>query len=348
MLSKLQSAAVRKMILFASLATTIVAFTGFTPSASAADPWIVFEGQEGPGKGKNIVLISGDEEYRSEESLVQLAKILANHHGFRCTVLFAINPETGTIDPVNNHNIPGLESLKSADLMIIATRFRDLPDEQMQYIADYVDLGRPVIGMRTATHAFQIPEGKKYARFDWRSKQWQDGFGRQVLGETWVNHHGHHGVESTRGVIAKGMESNPIVRGCDDIWGPTDVYTVRLPLPEGCQPLVYGQVLTGMNPTDPPVTNDKNNPMMPVAWSKTYHGAQGQVGRAFTTTMGSSTDLASEGFRRLLVNAAYWCVGLEAKIPAKNNVELVGQYNPLPFGFSKHKPNVKPSDLVAP
>src|SRR5204863_8255255 len=93
-------------------------------------PFVVYEGKTGPGKGKHIVLVSGDEEYRSEEGLPQLAKILAKHHGFKCTVLFAINPATGTINPNVNSNIPGLENLQTADLMIIATRFRDLPDEQ--------------------------------------------------------------------------------------------------------------------------------------------------------------------------------------------------------------------------
>src|ERR1700704_2753950 len=91
-------------------------------SAQAAEPWLVLEGGNGPGKGKHIVLVSGDEEYRSEEALPQLAKILAKHHGFKCTVLFAIDPKDGTINPNVNNNIPGLEALKTADLMIIATR----------------------------------------------------------------------------------------------------------------------------------------------------------------------------------------------------------------------------------
>src|SRR5687768_6404556 len=97
-------------------------------TASAADPWLVVEGGDGPGKGKHVVLVSGDEEYRSEEMLPQLAKVLAKHHGFKCTVLFAIDPTTGTIDPNRNDNIPGLEALKSADLMVLFTRFRKLPD----------------------------------------------------------------------------------------------------------------------------------------------------------------------------------------------------------------------------
>src|SRR5262249_18026480 len=92
------------------------------PPARADDPWVVYEGTAGPGKGKHVVLISGDEEYRSEETLPALGKILARHHGFKCTVLFAIDPKTGEIDPNRRpHNIPGLEHLKTADLMVIFT-----------------------------------------------------------------------------------------------------------------------------------------------------------------------------------------------------------------------------------
>jgi type 1 glutamine amidotransferase len=315
--------------------------------ARITNPRLVYPGGDGPGKGKHIVLISGDEEYRSEEAQPQLGKILAKRHGFKCTVLFAVDPATGKIDPTVLNNIPGLEALKTADLMIIATRFRDLPDDQMRHIVEYVDAGKPIIGMRTATHAFNIPAGKTYSRYGWQSTEWDGGFGRQVLGETWINHHAAHGKESTRGVAVwhKGVENQPILRGCEDIWGPTDVYTVRLPLPGDSQPLVMGQVLSGMNPTDKPVAGVKNDPMMPVAWIKTYKGAQGQTGRVFTTTMGSSVDLLSEGLRRLLVNAAYWCVGMEDKIPERANVELVGKYKPTPFGFfQKSQATAKPSD----
>src|SRR6478672_5566846 len=112
--------------------------------ATAANPWIVFDGFDGPGKGKHIVFVSGDEEYRSEEALPQLGKILAKHHGFKCTVLFAIDPKDGTINP-NVSNIPGLEALDSADLMVIFTRFRHLPDEQMKPLVDYLDAGKPIV-----------------------------------------------------------------------------------------------------------------------------------------------------------------------------------------------------------
>src|SRR5438132_5600275 len=91
-------------------------------SAQAADPWLVLEGGEGPGKGKHIVLISGDQEYRSEETIPQLAKILSKHHGFKCTVLFTVDPKDGTVNP-NINNVPGLEALKTADLLVIFTSF---------------------------------------------------------------------------------------------------------------------------------------------------------------------------------------------------------------------------------
>src|SRR6266404_6257866 len=85
-------------------------------------PGIVLPGKDGPGKGKHVVLISGDQEYRSEEAIPQLAKILATRHGFKCTVLFTVEKDTGNINP-NVNNIPGLEALQSADLMVIFTRF---------------------------------------------------------------------------------------------------------------------------------------------------------------------------------------------------------------------------------
>ena len=98
---------------------------------------------EEPGEGVHIVWVSGDEEYRSEEALPAVAKIMAVHHGFKCTVLFAINSETGEIDPNDQTNIPGLHHLETADLMVLFTRFRELPDEQMKYIVDFTNSGKP-------------------------------------------------------------------------------------------------------------------------------------------------------------------------------------------------------------
>jgi len=323
----------------------ITATSTFAAEESSTNPWVVYEGSDGPGAGKHIVLVSGDEEYRSEEAYPQLGKILAQRHGFKCTVLFAINANTGEINPDNRKNIPGLENLRSADLMIIATRFRDLPDEQMKYVAEYIDSGRPVIGMRAGVVAFHLTS-PTYKRFCWKSKTNRGGFGLEILGQTWMSHHGGHGRESTRGLIAETATDDPIVNGCEDVWGPTDVYTVRRDLADDSKILMYGQVLAGMSPTDKAVEGKKNNPMMPIAWTRSYEGAEGKTGRVFTTTMGAATDMESEGFRRLLVNATYWCVGLEEQIPERANVDLVGEFQPLPFGFGKYKKGTKPSDYA--
>ena len=326
-----------------AVALAVLAYGG--APAHADDSWVVYSGKEGALAGKKVVLISGDEEYRSEEALPQLGKILSARHGATCTVLFAIDTKTGEINPNVNDNIPGMESLKDADLVVLGLRFRNLPDEQMEHFAAYVDSGRPIIGLRTSTHAFNNPKSKKFAAYSWNSKEWDGGFGRQVLGETWISHHGKHGNQSTRGVPAPGQENSPILRGIKpgEIWGPTDVYGVRLPLPGDSQPIVLGQVLKGMKPTDEPVEGKQNDPMMPVAWTKTYANKSGKPGRVFTTTMGASQDLESEGTRRLLVNASYWALGLEAKIPDKSNVEIVGDFKPTRFSFNGAKKGVKPA-----
>ncbi|MGH9613072.1 MAG: ThuA domain-containing protein [Bryobacteraceae bacterium] len=322
----------------------------FLCGSRAESAGIVLRGKNGPGKGMHVVLVAGDDEYRSEEALPQLAKILALRHGFTCTVLFAISPKDGTIDPHEMRNIPGLEALRRADLLILLARFRDLPDDQMKYLADYIESGRPIIGIRTATHAFDLKTSKTYAKYSWDSKipGWEGGFGRRVLGETWIAHHGEHGKQSTRGIFVKGQEGNPILRGIGDgeIWTRTDVYEVRLPLPPTCRPLILGEVLSGMSPHDAPVPGKPNDPMIPVAWTNSYTGADGKTARVFTTTMGSAQDLDNEALRRLLVNAAYWAVGLENKIPAKSNVDLVGDYHPHPFSFTDYPKGLKPSDLA--
>jgi type 1 glutamine amidotransferase len=331
----------------------LLAAFALAPPAPADDKPVVLEGGDGPGKGKHIVLISGDQEYRSEETIPQLAKILARRHGFTCTVLFTVDPQRGTVNP-NVNNVPGLEALKTADLMVIFTRFLALPDDQLEHIDAYLAAGKPVIGLRTSTHAFNgIPGKSKFAKFNNGSgvKGWEGGFGKHILGEQWVDHHGGHGREGTRGIVAKGQEEHPILKGigAGEIFGTTDVYTVKLPLPGDSTPLVLGEVTETLKPDSKAVSGKKNDPMMPVAWTKTYKGAGETSGRVFTTTMGASQDLQFEGTRRMLVNGCYWALGLEGKIPAKSNVSVVGEFKPTPFSFKGDKywldRAVKPADL---
>lgn len=328
---------------------SLLAFVPFAITATAADPWVTFEGKEGPGKGKHVVFVSGDEEYRSEEGLPQLAKILAAHHGFTCTVLFAIDPETGAVDPDVNNNIPGMYKLASADLLVILTRWRNLPDDQMHEVADYLSYGRPVVGLRTATHAFKL-KGGAYKRFSDGGKEpgWEGGFGKVVLGEQWVAHHGKHKFEGTRGIVAKGQEGHPILRGIEpgSVFGTSDVYTVKLPLPGDSTPLVLGEVTETLKPDSAAVAGKKNDPMMPVAWTKTYKLDNEKPGRAFTTTLGASQDLQWEGTRRLIVNGCLWAAGLEDTIPAKSNVDIVGTFEPIPYGFKGAKKGVMPGEYA--
>jgi len=322
--------------------------------------WVNYKGQKDMPK---IVLVSGDEEYRSEEALPQLAKILTERHGFNTQVLFAQDPAApGIINANYLHNIPGLESLSSADLMIIFTRFRALPDDQMKHIDNYLKSGKPVIGIRTATHAFNFKEGDvtsyaHYGNYYEGDDEWKDGFGRLVLGEKWISHHGHHKHQSTVGMPSADAKDHPILNGINagDIWAPSDVYGVRLPLPGDAQPIVLGQVtnrggeyddddpLYGMRPTDSEIatvnsgSKDKdvnpNEPMMPIAWTKSYQIPNGEKGKAFASTVGASTDMLSEGIRRMYVNAVYNL--LDKEVPAKADVNFVGEYNPTAFAFTK-------------
>ncbi|MBI1247549.1 hypothetical protein GC197_06840 [bacterium] len=309
-------------------------------TASADENVLTVKGGDGPGHGKKIVLISGDEEYRSEECLPMLANILSKHLGFDCTVLFSQNPEDGTIDPNNQKNIPGMANLKDADLCIIMTRFRNLPDEDMKYLDDYLKAGKPIIGIRTATHAFSMPKNGTYGNYSFNNA---GGFGKKVLGETWVSHHGGHKSQSTRGVINEEQKDNPILRGVDDVWGPTDVYGIRS-LPDDAKVLLYGSVLSGMKPEDKPVEGKKNDPMMPIVWTMPYQWEGGKPGTSVCSTYGSAVDFQCEDGRRLIVNAALALLGMEDKITPDLDVSIVGDYEPSFYGFGGAKKGLKPSD----
>jgi len=332
------------------------AITSEVKLTETLEQWLTFEGHG--ENSKHIVLISGDEEYRSEEALPQLAKILSKHHGFKCTVLFAQDPnKPGIVNANYVQHIPGIAILDQADMLVLFTRFRALPNEQMQHFDSYLKAGKPVLGIRTATHAFNFQKDststfKHYGNnYQGEMKEWTDGFGRLVLGEKWISHHGHHKHQSTRGILAEGVETHPITNGIasGEIWGATDVYGVRLPLPGDTQPIILGQVIKrageydendvffGMKDTDTEIAKENNeglkvsDVLMPITWTKTYQLPKGQTGRSVTSTIGAATDLMNEGVRRLLINSIFWA--MESSVPDKANVDLVGSYNPSAYGF---------------
>jgi hypothetical protein len=315
-------------------------------SAAAADEaWLSYPGGEGPGKGRKIVLIAADQEYRSEQSMPMMARILSTHHGFDCVVLFGVN-EKGEVDPTmpvyrekgkefREHHIPGLEQLASADLVVFFTRLLTLPMAEREAIVAYVDSGRPILALRTANHGFHAP--LPY-RIQGRAVNW----GVDVLGGTFLGHHGRWQADSTRGILVEEQKSHPILAGVKDVWGPSDVYRTYkegTSLPAGCTALLWGQPLTGRKPDDPP--NPKLEPL-PVAWIKTWETSRGKNARVFQSTMGSGTDLKCADLRRLIVNAAYWGLGLEASISAERSVDIVGTYEPLDSGFNYAKLGVVP------
>ena len=316
----------------------VVTASGFASTS------ITYPAKEGPGQGRHLVFLTGDEEYRGEEGLPMLAKILSQRHGFTCTVLFALDPD-GTINPDNNRSVPGIEALDRADGIVMALRFRQWPDTAMKHFAAAVARGLPIVALRTSTHAFRFPpdSASAYTAFN--------NFGRDVLGENWVSHWGANRRGATRGVIEPGAESDPILRGVSDVFGDSGVYETH-PVP-GSRILMRGLVLKNMDPKSQPDTYRKvrkadnreqgiNDPAMPIAWTRLHTQPDGKVNRVFCTTMGAATDLTNEGLRRLVVNAVLWGFGLE--IPARTDVRYVDPYEPAPYAFKGYRRGLTPVD----
>ncbi len=304
--------------------------------------WLTGPGGDGPGKGKHIVFVAADQEYRSEYALPMLAKMLAKHHGFHCTVLFSLNGKD-EVDPTLKiryddktitHNIPGLEHLAKADLLVVFSRLISPSEKQLKSVYDYLDAGKPIIGIRTANHGFLGFEYKKSGK--------KVDFGEDILGGSFRNHHGSWQADSTRGIVVEKNKDHAALKGVTDVWGLTDVYRTFKEggsLPADCTALLDGQPLKGRK------QDDAVNPdliALPVAWVKEWTSDKGKTARVFNTTMGSAEDYQNEGLRRLTVNAAYWCMGMEEKIDPKSKVEPVGEYKPLASGFDYKKLNVVP------
>lgn len=319
---------------------SLIAATGLF----AADH-VVYE-PAGEAKGKHIVLLSGDEEYRSEESMPMLGKILSQRHGFKCTVLFSLGAD-GTIDPTAGGSLSHPEALDSADAIVMLLRFRHWDEPTSRKFEAAVNRGVPIVALRTSTHAFSgYAKGSPFEKWNWNNAT--GGWGTQFLGESWISHWGKHKAEATKGIIEAANASQPVLRGVSDLFGTTDVYEAALPA--DALVLVRGQVLQGMTPDSPPasytkptaakVEQDVNTPMMPIAWLRTVKNDAGTENKILATTMGAATDLTNESLRRLVVNGVFWGLGLE--VPEKADVSTVGEYTPTMYGFKENKVGVKP------
>lgn len=227
-----------------------------------------------------IVVLAGEGEYGSDQTMRGVAGDLRAELGADVTYRVPdVLPDYPRFPP---SSFGDLSVLAAADLLVIYTRFRRLPDPQMSALAAYRARGGAVLGLRTSTHAFRFPPASPWAG-------WNDGFGRDVLGTPWISHHGH----SSRTIVSRQPGSaHPVLDGLPDSFGSRS-WLYRVELSEGCSPVLHGEPVA---PEDEPTPG-------PVAWTREVRG-----GRVFFTSLGHPEDFTLDPFRRLLVNAARWCL----------------------------------------
>lgn len=319
-----------------------------TTSAIAIAAPLTFEGSEGLGKGKHIVFIANDHEYRSEETCPLVAKILAKHHGFKCTVLFGVD-QNGHIK-AGGAPIPNIEVLKEADLLFFYTRFMTLPEEQADALVDYFERGGPTIGLRTSSHCFNGQKGKwAKLNFNHKGDDYLGGLGEQIYGNTWHKERGqdHYGQNHKKGgrMSPTPDTSHPILTGVTPFHTYSGAYSSRPPL--GSTPLLNVQVLNTFEPSD---KLQEGKEIVNAGWARNHYVAPSgtkKEARVVYTSFGASEDLKDESARRFLVNSTLWALGLEDQIEADLKVDFVGGYNPSPYTTGAfYRENVKPSDLA--
>ncbi len=228
-------------------------------------------------KRPRVVFISAESEYDSAKTLPEFAHELEMKYGLCCDILQGSTEKTGE----ERNHITGMEALTNADLAIVFARRRAFPAEQMKYFLHYLSRGKPLIGLRTASHAFDTRSNTPAGHVEWHT------FDHEVLGG---NYHGHHGrgPECTI-AIAAGAERHPILAGVQTPFtGNGSLYEVR-PLAKTTTPLLLGAI-----------PNEEPEPM---AWTNSY-----QRSRIFYTSLGHPDDFKNEQFRQLLVNAVFWAM----------------------------------------
>ncbi|MDF2378161.1 MAG: ThuA domain-containing protein [Verrucomicrobiales bacterium] len=321
-----------------------------THAVKANEP-LVYKGESGLGSGKHIVFLANDHEYRSEQTCPAIARMLAKHHGFRCTVLFGLNDE-GHIHP-GGRTVPGLEALKEADMLFLFSRFMNLPDEQVDHLADYLERGGPIVALRTSSHSFNGQSGKwAKLNYNYQGDDYPGGLGRNIIGVTWTDnrdggqgHYGGNHSEGSRITIAESAASHPILTGVGEMHGYSGAYSS--PVPPGATSLIELQVLNSFQPGGEPA---KNKPIKTAGWYKdSYTAPSGtqKKARVVYTPFGASEDILDENMRRFLTNASFWAMGMEKQITPDLEVSLVGKYRPSPYSTgSLYFKGVSPSRLA--
>ncbi len=296
-----------------------------------------------PGKpdAPHVVFITGDEEYRSEESMPLLARLLNQHFGYAVTVCFSLDKQ-GRIDPNNALSITGMEALGDADLMVLFTRFRELPEGQFRHFLDYVQSGRPVVGFRTATHAFKYPDNHPNAQWGWKGDKIAD-----LLGQNWITHHGHFGDGHeflTEVSIDAGNLGHPILKGITPFKAYSWLYHIDgngYPVHGPITALMSGRALKSK-------AADKGFPMTnPTAWTKTYAAAPGKEARVFFSTTAHPFDFKEPAMVRLAINGILWALGNEDDIPDRSVQYSIEGYDPNNSGFGeKFKKGLRPEEML--
>ncbi len=290
----------------------------------------------------HIVFVMGDEEYRSEESMPMLARILRRELAAKISLCYAVD-SLGFVNPNVKDHIQGLSALETADLMVLFTRFRALPKEELAFIADYVESGKPVVGFRTATHAFKYEEnGPLYF--------YNDEWPTKVFGQKWITHHGHFsdGHDPLTQVSPIENRSSKILNGVLPFKAFSWLYHVdggNHELYGDSKPLLMGRSLRSKHEMENRL--DEFPLENPVAWTKTYTGTQDKTARVFFTTLGHPYDFKEESMRKLAINGIYWALGREKEIPEQGtNVFIEGSYHPNNSGFGdKFKKNLHPETI---
>lgn len=310
--------------------------------AAQQEDHLVFEGGNGPGAKKHIVFLAGDEEYRSEEAMPMMAQVMAQH-GFKCTVLFSVDPD-GIVNPERQQSLSHSEALDKANAIVMSLRFRNWDDASMKRFEAAFLRGVPIVALRTSTHAFNFPKESPWANYSFRASKdtgWKNGFGRHVLGETWISHHGKHKVQGTRSRIQAANAAHPVLKGVGTIFCTTDVYGAN-PRPDSTV-LLRGEVTATLDANSAAVAA-KNQPMQPIAWTRQHENSAGKTNRILCTTMGAASDLVDKNLRRLVANGIYW--GLGIAIPTRMDVSIPGAFEPSGYGFKSYRKGQRPADFV--
>jgi type 1 glutamine amidotransferase len=256
-----------------------------------------------PGKDKKplVVFVTGDHEYSGEATLPLIAAELEKNYGMRTIVLKAYPDHNAEKD------IPGLEVLKDADLVVFYLRWRQLPKEQLAHIEAYLKTGKPVMGFRTTTHAFNYPKGDE-------NEKW-NAFGEFALnappgwgGKAAHTHYGHN--SSTDVSVIAAQANNPILTGVSpNFHARSWLYRVLPDYPtKGSTWLLMGK---SVNPDKEAIEN-------PVAWT----GTNSFGGKVFMTTLGHPDDFKLEPFQHLIINAIHWELGQKVPRTWKGKIDI--------------------------